>query len=308
MKETYKPYDTEEFLDYFFYRPLASIVVKATLNTSVTPNQLTVLSLIFGMASGVFFYYGEPTAPFYSFVGLLLLMSSAILDCSDGQLARARLSGGSMAGRVFDGIADNFVFFSIYLFSVLKFQNEPIFGIEGMGNYGWTIWAVATVAAITHSLQSSFFDYYRNEYISFVITYYKSEGASAEEIKAELDAIQDVEGKAFDRFLLWVYYGYTRIQERSTKNNTLRDKYEIPLDFDELYKNRNLFILRLWSGLGGTAHLTYVMIFAAFQRMDLYFIFEVIFLNIYMISLKLYQNRMIHSIEKKLTPLKDPSG
>ncbi|GMT49585.1 MAG: hypothetical protein IEMM0008_1124 [bacterium] len=303
MKETYKPYDTEELLDYFFYRPLASLIVKATVNTSVTPNQLTILSLIFGMASGVFFYYGEPTAPFYSFMGLIFLVVSAIFDCSDGQLARARPSGGSMGGRVFDGIADNLVFFSIYLFSVLKFQDRSILGIEWMGNYGWTIWAVAAVAAITHSMQSSFFDYYRNEYISFVITYYKSEGASANEIKTELDKIKGVQGKAFERFLLWIYYGYTKIQEKSTKNNTLRDKYEIPLDFDELYKNGNLFILRLWSGLGGTAHLTYVMIFAAFQRMDLYFIFEVIFLNIYMIGLKLYQNRAIHSIEKKLTPL-----
>ncbi|MDH4127791.1 MAG: CDP-alcohol phosphatidyltransferase family protein [Spirochaetota bacterium] len=289
MKESYKPYETEEILDYFFYRPIASYFVKAVQNTSITPNQITVISLVFGMVAGVFL------SPYYSipFVGIILLAISNILDCSDGQLARVRKSG-SMAGRVFDGLADSFVFFSIYLFSCLKFNDT----------YGWYIWAIAVVASVGHSMQSSFFDYYRNEYISFVIKNYKSEATTTQTILNEIDLLKNVKGKWFDRFLLRFYYLYTKIQEKSNKKNTLRDKYEIPKNFADTYREKNRVLLRFWSVLGATAHITYVMIFAAFDRMDLYFIFEAGFLNIYMIVMKIIQNRAIYSIEKKLLPFK----
>lgn len=303
MKETYKPYETEEHLDYFFYRPLASLIVKGVINTSVTPNQLTWASLIFGVISGFFFskYFSNAL---YLYIGILLLLISNVFDCSDGQLARARGTAGSMAGRTFDGLVDNLVFFSIYYFTVTQFQHLSFLKLDGADSYGWTIWAVGVVASVGHSLQSSFFDYYRNEYIAFVSKDYKSESVMAQTIKQEILSLEGVRGKGFDRFLLWFYYWYTKIQERSNKKNALRDRYNIPTDFDQLYQKRNQLLLRLWSFLGATAHITYIMIFAAFDRMDLYFFFEAIILNIYMITLKIIQNRVIHNLEKDLVPIR----
>lgn len=297
MKETYKPYDTEEPLDYYFYRPLASFIVKAVYNTSVTPNQLTFISLFFGILSSLFFYSSESV---YIFSGILFLMISNVLDCSDGQLARKRGTAGSITGRALDGLADNLVFFSIYFFSVLKFQDIPFFKLDGAEPYEWVIWAVAFVAAVGHSMQSSFFDYYRNEYITFVIKGYRSEGVALQEIKNEMLSFKDDKGKWFDRFLLWMSYLYYKIQKASNRKHSLSEQYEMLDNFGELYKKRNRFLLKMWSALGATSHVTYVMIFVFFDRMDLYFFFEAVILNIYMLVLKICQNQVNRSMEKQL--------
>ncbi len=302
MKETFKPYDTEEYFDYYFFRPLASLIVKITINTPITPNQITFASLIIGVISGIFFYFDDIN---YILLGVVLLMISNILDCSDGQLARARRTGGTMVGRVLDGVVDGFVFFSIYLFAVLKIKDQPILGIQGMDNYGWLIWFIAVIGSIGHSMQSSFFDYYRNEYITYVIKDYQSEGAPSDNIKMELDRLKSQKGEWFGRFLLGVYYTYAKIQEKSNNKNNLKYKYQLPVNFDGIYKKRNRILLRLWSFLGASAHIVYIIIFGLFDRMDLYFIFEAVILNIYMLVLKYKQNKVIEDIEKDLVPIKN---
>ncbi len=298
MTNTFKPYDTEEHLDYFIFRPLASYIVRTTVSTSITPNQLTIISLILGIFTGFCFYSFEPVS---LFIGIMLLFISNVFDCADGQLARAR-GTGSMAGRIFDGFADNLVFLCIYIAIVLKYQSQSFLLIEGNTTYGWTIWLMAVFAGIGHSLQSSFFDYYRNEYISFVIKGYESEATTVEGIKKELESIKGERQKAFDRLLLRLYILYTALQEKVNKQNCIRNRYHIPQDFDELYKKKNLLLLKAWSLIGQTNHVIYLMIFAAFNRLDLFFFFEVLVLNAYMIGLKLYQNKVSNSIERYLTP------
>lgn len=294
--ETYKPIETEEHLDYYFYRPLADYIVKLTLHTSVTPNQLTLISFLLGVASGWLFYYSET---YLIILGILILMLSNIFDCSDGQLARARKSG-SMSGRVLDGIADNLVFLSIYLAGVFKFQDQSILLLDGYPPYGWIIWVVALIAGVGHSLQSSFFDYYRNEYIAFVVKGYQSESTTTKTIQKEMDSIKGVKGKQLDRFILSIYYVYTKIQEKANKENKLTDRYQITKDFASLYREKNLSLLKWWSLLGATNHITYIMIFMIFDRLDLYFIFEAVILNIYMIVLKMIQNRKTKEMESQL--------
>ncbi len=296
MKHSFKPYDTEEHLDYFFYRPAAWLIVKGVVNTSITPNHLTIISLLLGIASGGFLYFSEYA---YIITGIFLLMLSNIFDCSDGQLARTRPSGGSMAGRILDGLSDYLVFTSIYLASVLKFYSEPILMIEGLENYGLIILIIAIAASLGHYFQTVFFDYYRNEYIKYTTKSYESESTTIELIKNELNSIEN--NKWFNQLLLRIYLAYTAVQQKLNKKNNLSDKYEISENFSQLYKAKNSGLLRLWSFIGSTNHVTYIMIFAAFNRIDLFLIFEATILNIYMIILKIKQNKTINSLKEELS-------
>ena len=83
------------------------------LKTSLTPNEITFLSLLIGLGSAWCFYQGT----FFSGItGALLLLLSAWVDCTDGEIARLKFMETPWGAR-FDICCDNlvhfFVFFSI---------------------------------------------------------------------------------------------------------------------------------------------------------------------------------------------------
>jgi hypothetical protein len=297
MKETYKPYDTEEMVDYYFFRPIASLIVKAVLNTKVTPDHLTFTALFFGVLSGLFFYFTGPAA---LFSGIFFLLIYTVFDCSDGQLARKKGTSGGIYGRALDGFADYHVFLCIYLCTILKFQQIPFLKIEGAEPYGWAIWAVGLIAMGGHSIQCSCFDYYQNEYVANVIKRRKSEGTTVSGIKKELDDLKNIKGKWFNRLVLCGIFVFTMIQEKVNKKKSPNARQDISEAFSVLYKKRNRFLLRLWSALGSSAHVVYIVIFAAFDRMDLFFFFEAIILNAYMLALMIYQKQVLRDMERNL--------
>lgn len=72
-------------VDTYFNRPLGRFLSKALIHTPVTPNQVTVVSALVGLASAWFFAQGNYTA---GIVGAILLQLSALIDCVDGDIAR----------------------------------------------------------------------------------------------------------------------------------------------------------------------------------------------------------------------------
>ena len=90
---------TDELPDRLLFRPLAAVLVRPLVKTPITPNQITIVSALFGVASGV------ALATRHTWVFTLLIGVMLTLDCADGQLARLR-GGGDIWGRIADGIAD----------------------------------------------------------------------------------------------------------------------------------------------------------------------------------------------------------
>ena len=72
-------------VDTYFNRPLGRFLSKILIHTPVTPNQVTVISALIGLASAWFFAQGNYTA---GISGAILLQLSALVDCVDGDLAR----------------------------------------------------------------------------------------------------------------------------------------------------------------------------------------------------------------------------
>jgi len=50
-KKSLKMAEVEEFVDLYFYRPLAYLLVRAIYRTSITPNQITLFSITIGLAA-----------------------------------------------------------------------------------------------------------------------------------------------------------------------------------------------------------------------------------------------------------------
>jgi phosphatidylglycerophosphate synthase len=73
--------------DRYAIRPPASLIVKAVLKTSVTPNQLTKTSFVFALLAAA--AYAGGTRTFFALAGCLSLVST-IFDAADGMLARSK--------------------------------------------------------------------------------------------------------------------------------------------------------------------------------------------------------------------------
>lgn len=94
-----KPMPIEEFFDYYFYRRIAHRLIPVLARLKLSPNQVTGLSLIFGLAASF-----AVLNRFFS-AAAVLAVTAVVFDCCDGQLAR--LTGQtSPLGRVLDGVFD----------------------------------------------------------------------------------------------------------------------------------------------------------------------------------------------------------
>jgi archaetidylinositol phosphate synthase len=106
---------------------LARVGVRPLVNTAVTPNQLTTLRLLAGLAAAGTLAVGSPPL---QHVGAGIFVLSMVLDRADGELAR--LSGKTSPwGHTYDLIADS-------LCDALVFVGLGI-GLRGSDLGGWAI-------------------------------------------------------------------------------------------------------------------------------------------------------------------------
>src|SRR5262245_26077428 len=93
--------EVEETLDLVVYRPLAYLWLRLLEPTFVTPNQITFLSIVIGLAAGWLLGVGTAESLKWGALGVLLFN---IFDCADGMLARRRGLSCPL-GYVLDGLA-----------------------------------------------------------------------------------------------------------------------------------------------------------------------------------------------------------
>ena len=99
LKASMKSDDTEEWLDIHFTRPIGLAFALLWHRLGVTPNTITLLSIVLGIAAGAMFYFQNL---YYNIIGVILLISANLCDSTDGQLARLT-NQRSMKGRCLDG-------------------------------------------------------------------------------------------------------------------------------------------------------------------------------------------------------------
>lgn len=201
LQETLKSKDTEEWLDLIFYRPIGYYWALLFKKIRVTPNMVSILSILLGVAAGVFFYFSDI---WLNITGMILLVWANSYDSADGQLARMT-NHFSRLGRLLDGAASACWFFSIYIAISLRLMPE----------WGFYIWVLALTSGFFHSKQAEMADYLRNFHLLFVNDYNKSEFDDA--IRIMEHARHLIWKKDFIEKISMVFYlNYTKEQERWT--------------------------------------------------------------------------------------------
>ena len=111
-----------EPVNRYLHNPIAATIVQVIKNTWVTPNQVTYISIFVGLVSAYIFSIGTVQAFF--FAGILLEVV-LILDCVDGQLARAKECSSDW-GRLLDGIAGYIIYLAVLTGVVVGFNQEYV--------------------------------------------------------------------------------------------------------------------------------------------------------------------------------------
>ncbi|RPI06673.1 MAG: CDP-alcohol phosphatidyltransferase family protein [Ignavibacteriae bacterium] len=155
---TLKSDKSDELINTYLLRPVAGIIVRVLFHTPVTPNQVTLLSIISGIAAAVF--YGIGTSGAFVAAGLLVTLKD-ILDSADGQLARAR-EQQSRTGRFLDSIGD-FVVDAVIFGSIgwILFQQ----------NHDWTMVMAGFLGLAGITLRVSYHVFYQVHFLHLARRY-----------------------------------------------------------------------------------------------------------------------------------------
>ncbi|MBI9071455.1 MAG: CDP-alcohol phosphatidyltransferase family protein [Melioribacteraceae bacterium] len=291
MKKWYKEYisalkmlEVEEIFDLIFYRPLAFLLVKLVYPTNITPNQLTIIAVIFGLAGGIAF--GMGTSELFIIGGILYILYD-VFDCSDGQLARLKRNGTKM-GRILDGVADYIATTAAYL--------GIGFGFAGQSEDPGLYWALTVGAGIVSAVQSIMLDYYRNRFLDIVLQRESVLESELKEFQEENERLKSVEGKKFEKMIIGVYLRYSEFQMKMTKTGESNKQSKV--DKDVFYK-KNKKIMHLWTYIGPTSQLTFMIVCALINRFDIYLIGQVTVGLPYALLMFLIQNKIDKEIGLK---------
>lgn len=273
----FKSLDVEELVDRYFHRPLAAAVAAVLIPLPVSPNQVTLTSLAMGW-SGSFvlyqaFFSGDPGPPWMWLLAGFLLFLAVILDCVDGQLARAR-GGGSRVGRILDGFVDVLVLFPTYV--ILGFGIQHIYGTT------WII--IAAVAGFSTWIHCIVYDKVKNLYLARTMpTAGGAEGTETlESVRQDLARARQ-EGSLLERFLLWVYVGYLQVQDRFASGSTHKRTDHFSQEEMDRFRAQHRSTMRLTSYLGLGTHMFIIYGGIALMSVDLraVLVMQVVFATIF---------------------------
>jgi len=143
--------DTDGPVSKILNRPISLRISKILLKTGITPNQISLLSFVIGLAGASFFFIGEY---FYLILGGIFIHIHSIVDGCDGEVARLKLRQTKYGGWL-DSVLDRYVDAAIILGLIYGYWS-----ITG----DITIWIIGFFALIGSFLNSYTADKYDSIY------------------------------------------------------------------------------------------------------------------------------------------------
>ncbi len=261
-RQTLKPVVVEEWVDLLLYRPLGFAVAYPLSFTPVTPNQVTLLSTLAGVAGGVCIWLGKHDMMVW---GALLYLFSNVLDCTDGQLARLTRKF-SPFGRIFDGVADYIV--GLAFFSAIGFALQP----ASYSNWLW--WSLVLAGVALTAFQGMFLNHVREAYLN-------ATRFSARSKEKDIETEQQQSSRKRKFFLapfVWLYSLYLSI-ENGARKSVRMPKHISPASPRALALK---IALVLWTFTGKGTHVTLLGIFLLMGKPEYYFWFILIPMNLWL--------------------------
>jgi phosphatidylglycerophosphate synthase len=171
MSETleHAPVYLMEPVNRYIHDPIAKQIVGFLKNTPMTPNQVTYFSVLVGFASGYAFSF---STPIFLILGGVLLEITLVLDCVDGQLARAK-GMASDWGRLIDGIAGYFAYIAVVVGL-----------IKGFPEYTQVLQAIAGLII----LRAISYDYCKQSFVPLLLHGYDGMEREIQSTRQKLEA------------------------------------------------------------------------------------------------------------------------
>ena len=256
----------------------ANQITKILFYTNITPHQVILLSLIFGIGSAFLITSNNLGL---RIIGALLLFYKNVLDKVDGSLARAK-GLDSRRGRFYDSISDFIVnlaiFTSISFCLYSKYQSI------------W-IYPLVYLAMISSMFQCSYFIFYQ---VSFI----KQSGKKT--VNRLIESITDEDRMNHDKLTLFmqrifqIIYGWQDSLifklDKQIRNNLINSK---PADEIEKFWFTNKKFLNLASFLSIGTHMVLIAICAVFNIFEVYLLVNLILLNLLLIYSIIYHYKSI---------------
>lgn len=247
-----KPREIEEWLDTHVWRRLGYLIVLAVRNTSVTPNMLSLASVLAAFACA-WAYYGRDLRG--ALLGMLFMVVHSAFDAADGQLAR--IPGRASAhGRTIDGIADAISFTAIYAAILLSYA-------DSVGAWLPLVTGLALAGIASHQVQCALVEHARQ-----LFWYYCHGSDLPAREKPEVLEAQLASARGLDRVILRFQLRYSAQQRWMLPHaDRLQREYESRVAGDpdaqarfcQRYRAANGRLVRQWAILAPNSHKVAIM-------------------------------------------------
>jgi phosphatidylglycerophosphate synthase len=224
----------QEGLSLYWHRPPGRWIARLLVNTPVTPVHVTYAAGLTGIIAGVLLIAGA-THPALRVAGGLTLMLSCILDCADGELARARKKY-SLIGTLLDGLTDNVVGTAVFFgmgYDVVVYTGDPWF------------WILGVAAGLSAAAHVWVFDATKKQYLNCLGLAHPEEVQPVSSVITQQREAER-EGRWFDAFLLRAFVFFRRTQSVGVASTRASD----PLRFWQDNKRR----MMNWTYMASSIH------------------------------------------------------
>ncbi|MDD2772559.1 MAG: CDP-alcohol phosphatidyltransferase family protein [Elusimicrobiales bacterium] len=270
-KPLYKAVEMEEWLDLRFFHPLGCRLALAARALGLVPDQVTYISMVFGVAGGFMLASWKTAA-----AGWALMVFSSVLDSADGQLARMT-GGGTLQGRILDGLIGYFTFTAAYIgLLLLNTGSSRSLGVFAMAS-------LIVAGGVFTAFESSLYDFYRTTFAAIVSKGTLPGGDKTEEL---------------GWFLKFSYSSYGAYQRFFAASHlrllaALRAKY--PQGAGEGlragYLRANRANVHVWNLLGDNTRFLLIGLCLVLRRPEWYFYIVIGPLSVLMLAMTLVQRR-----------------
>jgi phosphatidylglycerophosphate synthase len=283
FKDSLKSWDTENFLDRIFYRPVGFKIALLLKSTPVTPNLVTIISIFVGVFGCALFYYDDLVI---NLIGFAILVFANILDCVDGQLAR--ITGiKSRIGRILDGFCGDIWFLTFYIAFCLRLINFSDSVISSTGfEWGWWVFLIALLSAYSHFNQAAMVDYYKTFHLHMLKGGRNSEFETAASVGDKFK-LMDWKKEPISKLFTKLYHVYTLNQESRTPELkkyaiALNDKYPDGYPEEKIagFRAMSLKLMPLLDSFTFNTRSIIILVSLLVDMPWLYFVFEILIFNI----------------------------
>lgn len=277
-----KSREVEDPVNLWLHRPLAYAFVALIYRTNITPNQVTLLSMLVGLAAAACWVAGSPAMMLW---GGVLLWSSAILDGADGILARAKRQFSDV-GRALDGTADAVVAAASVGAGFLHIWQR-----HAQPPHLWLM----PIALVTAVIQIYLYDYYKESYLQLTNPTWSGVPERLADTRERHERLKREHAPWTHVFAAQTYVNLLTAQTAViTLTNPLASRervrqYRVNESTARNYRSFNLGPLRLWTSLSLAPHTYLMSICAMFDRLDVYLWLRAVVANVLFVIALLWQ-------------------